>query len=421
MALFDTTWYCNAGDQATTGHYAVPKRPQNTAVVVGQLCRQFTAPAVGSERVFVCSQAGTTANTTDASWTLTRASATVDGTAKWIEATGQASLNDDAVNTLSWTQAKAVIGALCSAGQIIKRNNGVSYQLCITQMVMAASEPAFSDVAGTTTAEGSGVWVSLGPVGNFTGGQAPFARLASVCAVNWFAAGHTIYVGDNHAESQATAITIQPLLIICHNHSGSYPPTSSNLATTATISTTAAVAITILASNGAAYFYGLSFIVGVGQSGAVSLFFSSASSALNYFDSCTFKLATTSNTATGIVLTTSTTSSACATIWNNCQVSFANAAQYIVPSYTSFIWQNTGQVLAAGSSVPTNLLAQLTTGLLSNIILEALDLSQITSVFGPAVASTGNWVAKDCKLNASATFATPFSSGQVYQYVRSSA
>ena len=53
----------------------------------------------------------------------------------------------------------------------------------------------------------------------------------NACATNWFAAGNTIYVGDNHAESQATAITIAPAgscrtigKILCHNHSGSYPP-----------------------------------------------------------------------------------------------------------------------------------------------------------------------------------------------------
>ena len=51
--------------------------------------------------------------------------------------------------------------------------------------------------------DGTSVWTSLGPVGNFTGGGAPFARLASAY-IDWFAAGNTIYVGDNHAELPAT-------------------------------------------------------------------------------------------------------------------------------------------------------------------------------------------------------------------------
>ena len=44
-------------------------------------------------------------------------------------------------------------------------------------------------------------WTCLGVVANFTGGQAPHARLANACATTWFAAGNTVYVGDNHAES----------------------------------------------------------------------------------------------------------------------------------------------------------------------------------------------------------------------------
>ena len=50
-----------------------------------------------------------------------------------------------------------------------------------------------------------------GVVGSFTGGQATHARLANACATNWFAAGNTIYVGDNHVESQTTAITLAPV------------------------------------------------------------------------------------------------------------------------------------------------------------------------------------------------------------------
>ena len=74
MALIDSTWYVNFGDGSTTGHFAIAKRPQNTAVAAGVIRRQFTAPAAGSERCFVCIVAGTTANTTDATWVLTRGS-----------------------------------------------------------------------------------------------------------------------------------------------------------------------------------------------------------------------------------------------------------------------------------------------------------------------------------------------------------
>src|SRR4029077_18042808 len=120
MAFADTTWYCNAGNQSTTGYYAVTVRPQNTAVAAGVVRRQFTAPAVNSERCFVCIVAGTTANTTDATWTLTRVAKMTDGTATWQECTGAAAVNGDATNTPTWAAVKAA--GLPSQGTIIKRN-----------------------------------------------------------------------------------------------------------------------------------------------------------------------------------------------------------------------------------------------------------------------------------------------------------
>src|SRR4249919_3392585 len=208
MALVDNVWYVNFGNGTSTGYYAVTTRPQNTAVAAGVLRRQFTAPTVGNERVFVCIVAGTTAKVTDATWVLTRGAKTTDGTATWMECTGQAALNGDLTNTATWAQVKAATPAVL--GQIIKRSNNASYQICTTAGAMSASEPAFSDTAGVTTTDTTAVWTSLGVVGNFTGGQAPHARLASACASTWFAAGNTVYVGSNHAESQTTAISITP-------------------------------------------------------------------------------------------------------------------------------------------------------------------------------------------------------------------
>jgi len=422
VAFYDTTWYCNAGDQSTTGHYAVAKRPQNTAVVAGQLVRQFTAPAVGSERVFVCIIAGTTANVTDATWVLTRGAKTTDGTATWQECTGMSAVNGDLTNTVNWTQAKAL--GTPSLGAIIQRNSGASYQICTTAGTMGASEPAFSNTAGVTTTEtaGTAVWTSLGAVGNFTGGQAPHARLASAAAIGWWGVGNTIYLGDNHAESQATAITITLSLtqatmgrIICHNHSGSYPPTASDLATTATISTTAAVSITFNAATGAIYVYGLSFISGVGQSGTAGISLLPGG-AFHYFERCIFKIATTGASSQISLNTTN----AGAAVWNNCQVSFAAVQQYIDIGVTAFVWQNTASVLVSGSTVPTALMGNSVANRLSSVTLEALDLNQITTALfsTAALSATGNWTVKDCKLNASATFPAPVNSGHVIQSVR---
>lgn len=420
MAFYDTTWYCNFGNGSSTGYYAVTVRPQNTAVAAGVVRRQFTAPAVGSERCFVCIVAGTTANVTDATWVLTRGAKTTDGTATWQECTGASAVNGDLTNTPTWTAAKAIGNP--TLGAIIKRNNGASYQICTTAGALGASEPAFSDTAGVTTTESTTTWTSLGPVGNFTGGGAPHARLASACAATWFASGNTIYVGANHAESQATAITITPVgavatigRILCHNQSGSYPPAAGDLTTGASISTTAAVSITFNPNSGAFYVYGLTFKAGVGTA-SVCLIILTPASAYYSFDNCSFQIATTVANANLLQLNTT---GAGVIIWNNCTVKFAATLQSIDVGTVNFIWKNTGTILVSGSSVPTGLLSQSSSGKWMNVLLEAVDLSQLTGTIVTTFSAfqMGNLLLKDCKLNASTTVSTPQGYGQTVQLV----
>jgi hypothetical protein len=342
-----------------------------------------------------------------------------------MECTGQAALNGDLTNTATWAQVKAATPAVL--GQIIKRSSGASYQICTTAGAMSASEPAFSDTAGTTTTDTTAVWTSLGAVGSYTGGMAPFARLASACAGTWFANGNTVYVSSNHAESQATAISIAPGVtastvakIICHNVSGSYPPTSSDLTTGATVSQAATGALSINPSNGAAYFRGISFRAGVGQSGATILPIN-GTNAWIWFDNCSFQMATTNNTAGTYIQIGSSNSHHI--FWNNCTVKFAGVAQVMLVLSANFVWQNTGQILESGSSVPTTLLT-LSNGEISNIVMEALDLSQINTTICFQAVTTGAhlWMIRDCKLHASAVPATtPTFPGQIVQLARSSA
>ena len=425
MAFFDTTWYCNFGDGSTTGYYAVTKRPQNTAVAAGVLRRQFTAPAVGSERVFVCIVAGTTANTTDATWTTTRGAKVTDGTCTWQECTGASAVNGDLTNTVNWTAAKAA--GTPTLGAIIQRNNGASYQICTTAGAMGASEPSFSDTAGVTTTDSSAVWTCIGPVGNFTGGQAPHARLANALATNWFNDGHTIYVGDNHAESQTTSISFaqtsvnNPAKILCHNHSGSYPPTSSDLTTGATIST-ASTSATLITLNltGTFYFSGITFKAAVGAtSGTVGINLgSTTSSCWYYFNQCSFWVSDTSATNSNITL--STANAAAVIIFNNTTVKFTRTISSLLLQLVQFSWQNTGAILESGSAIPATLLKLVGNVFTSfSAVLEALDLSQLTgSLYASNVGGIGQVTIKDCKLNASATVTTPTLAGQLVQLVR---
>jgi hypothetical protein len=422
LAFADQVFYCNAGDQSTTGHYAVAKFAASTAYSAGQLVRQFTAPSVGGERVFVVIVAGT--SSTEPSWAVTRGAKNTSGGVTFQECTGASAVNGDLTNTANWTAMKA-LGAP-TLGAIIQRNSGASYQICSTAGTMGASEPAFSNTAGTTTTEGTTTWTSLGPVGNFTGGQAPHARLSNACAINWFADGNTIYVGDNHAESSGAAITISPSSIamarvVCHNHSGSYPPGAGDLATAATISTTSG-SINI-SGAGSLYFYGVTFKAGVGFSGTANINIGAGllSNIQNwyYFDNCSFWIATTGASSVGLCSNTSN-------IWqivvfNKSTVKFATTAQFLNILNGQFVWQNTGQILASGSSLPLILFKPNTSeGFQNNMVLEGIDLSQVTgSLFSIGTNYLiSNLVIKDCKLNASATITQPTNSGMVVQLVR---
>jgi hypothetical protein len=430
MAFYDLVWYCNAGDQSTTGYYSVAKRPQNAAVAAGQLVRQFTAPAVGSERVFACIIAGTTANVTDATWVTTRGAKTTDGTATWQECTGASAVNGDLTNTPTWAAAKAISSAV-TLGAIIQRNNGASYWICSTAGSTGASEPAWANnTAGTTQTDSTVTWTCLGVVGNFTGGQAPHARLGNAGATNWFAANNTIYVGDNHTESQATAITIAPTgsaatiaKILCHNHSGSYPPASSDLTTGATVSTTGNTNLTI-SPLGGTYVRGIAFKAGVGGTTVMGMTLqqtNTGNQAWLSFDNCSFVVASTGSGCL-LVLGSNVNTAPCNIFFSNCTVSFANVGDYITTGLTKFIWQNTGQVLASGSLVPTSLFSNnLVSYVFYDVTLEALDLSQLTgALFSPgAFNNIGNWIIKDCKLNASMTMPVPPETGLVFQFVRS--
>src|SRR4249920_3600668 len=144
MALFDTTWYCNAGDQSTTGHYAVSKWATGATIAAGALRRQNAAPTVGNERVFVCIVAGTTHATTEPTCVVTRGGKTTDNTVTWQECTGASAVNGDLTNTPSWTGVTGGLATAITLGAIIKRNNAASYWICSTAGNTGTTEPAWA-------------------------------------------------------------------------------------------------------------------------------------------------------------------------------------------------------------------------------------------------------------------------------------
>ncbi|TPJ11443.1 hypothetical protein FJW04_24100 [Mesorhizobium sp. B2-7-3] len=416
MALVDNAWYINFGNGSSTGYYAVTQWATGAAIAAGVLRRQLAAPAVGSERVFVCVVAGTTHATTEPTWIITRGGKTTDNTVTWQECTGIAALNGDATNTPSWTISATPPGGVkntaITLGQVIKRDNGASYQICTTAGTAGnGAEPAFSNTAGTTTADNTVTWTSLGAVGNFTGWQAPHARLANAFAANWGQAGNKFYIGDNHAETQATAMTgllcpatyLLPSQVLCVDTTGSKPAVSADLRTTATISTTGASSMRLYSTGGHSYFYGIIFTAGSSTSNAsIAPNFGAGSIHLK---NCSLRLG--GNNISGRIDFTNT-AGRCSCVLENTTVSFANASQAILlAGYVR--WLNTASALLG--TVPSNLFqwGGNMPEALECIGVDFSSMSTGTIVANSLVGAAGSFARFiDCKLHASVTrYAAP--------------
>lgn len=405
--LADSVNYCDSVSYAAVGTWAA-----GAAKNAGDLIRQ-TAPTLGNERIFVCIVAGTTHATTEPTWGVTRGAKTTDNTVTWQECTGVAAVCGDATNTWTWAQLKALTTP--TLGAIIKRNNGASYQICSTAGTMAGSEPAFSDTAGVTTADGTSTWTSLGVVGNWTAFKAAHGRLQNAVANTWFPTlsasptGNGItYVGDDHAETHTASLTIAwgtnnlalgMAKVLCVDHTKVPPYSSGDLKTTATITTTGNAGITYGSSNESVYTYGITFSSGSGAN-LVTLNFNTN---LGNFilDNCVLKAPATTGATTKIGISNGNAR----IILNNTSMYFGATGDGMFVDAGEFIWKNS-TILAAGSAVPTNFLSIGTTTQYASILFEGCDLSGLTGNLNSQQLSANpqhSWIVKDCKLNSAMT------------------
>jgi hypothetical protein len=89
-------------------------------------------------------------------------------------------------------------------------------------------------------------YVRSGAAGAGTGADWTNAYTTLAAAFSGKAAGDIFYVSEDHAESSSSTILSlgsagtlgNPVQVLCVNHSGSVPPVTADLRTTATISTT---------------------------------------------------------------------------------------------------------------------------------------------------------------------------------------
>jgi hypothetical protein len=265
MAYLETASYVDSVAYAAVAQWAATH-----AYSVGNIVRQLTAPTAGNERCYVCIAAGTSGSTepTWAASNVNRGNIVTDGsTVKWIECTGLPVLNGDSVNVNKW---RASAGSL-NPGWIITNTAATHYFICTTAgSGGTTTEPSWNTTAGGTTTDGNGsaVWTCLGPISSFTAmWAAPHGRLLRICDGNigyWLLnAGMTLFVGDDHAESNSAGTNYAPgytCSIVCVDHTTAVPPSSANLKTTASITSTAGSQTFISATS--CYVYGIQYTIG---------------------------------------------------------------------------------------------------------------------------------------------------------------
>lgn len=396
-------WYIrDNAPTSTIGWSAVTAWATGATIAAGVLRRQLAAPTVGNERVFAAIVAGTTHATTEPTWVVTKGAKTTDNTVTWQEVTGQPGVNGDTTNCPTWLQNKNVAVTI---GMIITDAVVDTLFICTTAGTTGnGAEPTWNKTAGVTTTDNGATWTSLGAVGNFGSWAAPFARMQSAVAANWMAAGNTLFVGNDHAETQSTASTVTfpgtvalPNSVYSIDHTASFPLTGTNISSGAAVTVTGSNALTV---NGSLAINGFTL------TGGSALNIGTTNSSFSRLDNCAL---IKSGASGGIVYTIGSTSAK--TLMNNTTVKFGATGDLMVLS--NLQWRNTASAIQ-GSTFPTTFLFTNGSGGGLNI-LEGVDLSALGS--GVTLVSNGSnangqFYFMNCKLGGSVTIALSPSNDQ---------
>jgi hypothetical protein len=306
---------------SSVAYTAVAQWAATTAYTLGQYRRQLAAPAVGSERVFKCTTAGTSGGTEPA-WNLNNNATTTDG-------------------TVTWTQ-----------------------------------------VAGQEANQSAGNWT------------APHARIDNARSVMSLAAGDTVFVSSDHAETKAAASSIaasSQFILSVSRAGATLPPTSADLLAGASVAATGASDITL-----AGYFWGFTFSAGSGSSTANIIF--TTINSLTTLENCALIL---NNTSASSTITTSSTFKG-DVILNNTTMTFGSTSQKIVLVATDFRWIGTANAIL-GSAPATLFNGGGGNALRQSLQVRGVDLSAITGTILGATSMVGSCSFVDCKLNSAVT------------------
>lgn len=255
-----------------------------------------------------------------------------------------------------------------------------------------------------------------GAVGAGTGADWANAYTTFVLAAAGMVAGDSLAVANDHAETQASAMTMtfpgtqaSPNLIYCVSRAGSVPPVSADLATTATVSTTGNSA---MALQGTFYCYGVTFTCGSGAVAPVLTICNTLAS--QTYASCGFVSGGTNATISVIG------GGGYRVIWSNTTWKVSAATSTLRPVTGLFIWRNTPTAIQ-GATIPTSLFAIASSG---QIFMDGVDLSALTTgktIVPTSATNIGVIVTlKDCKLDSAVTkAATPNNVSTLVDFIRS--
>ncbi|HUY04998.1 MAG TPA: hypothetical protein VMV33_17100 [Rhodocyclaceae bacterium] len=267
-----SNWYVSS-----VGYAAVAQWSASAAVVLGQICRQMAAPAIGNERCFVVTTAGTT-GAAEPSWSLNKGASTNDNGVVWKECTGE--------------EAYQSPGNWAAPAARIARMTGATGYAVSGDFVFLASNHAETAAATTT-------------IGN-------------------------AFISQSQGN---------PVNVVCVDAGGSshVPPQSADITTGASITTTGNNSIVI--DGYGYYFNGVTFNVGSGATGTA--YFQRNTINRRYWlrlDNCAINLL---STGSGCQIRFYTTASSNAVELNNTTVGFANTQQSIVCGAGVLTWRDT--------------------------------------------------------------------------------
>jgi hypothetical protein len=259
-------------------------------------------------------------------------------------------------------------------------------------------------------------YVRSGAGGAATGADWANAYLTLAAAMTASAAGDTIYVSEDHAESSASAQTMAspgtaaaPVLVTCVNHSGSVPPVSADLRTTATVSTTGGNAIGF--TGDFCEYEGITFTSGNTSTNATMSILTNAVNKSIRFKNCALRLGNT-NSSSFIQMSSSSAGGSSIEL-DNTTVQFGNASQSI-NLVGDLIWKNTPSAIT-GATLPTTLFT-FSNARGASADLRGVDVSALGSgktIFGAIsglIALQASMI--DCKIDSAVTLCgTPLGKG----------